>query len=163
MIWDALLLELSGRLPRFADRLITALLEAVSEISVVDPERDGDKEALSMWLMHVLKKRSGALYTRRRFEVVLEQCCLFPGYWSQRIGQEVLQIGDDDLRSDWEDLLNASTIVQTEGQAEIAVTEASLSNLEHTFEGVGPMMAATEGIGWSRAVLSPTTPLGVVR
>jgi len=154
---------MSRHVTRFADRLITALLEAISEVSVIDPERDGDKEALSIWLVHFLKKPSQTLGARRHLEMVLERCCLYPGYWSQRIGKEVLKIGDEDLRSDWEDLLDASTIGQSEEIVVSAATEGTVASLPHDLDGIGPMMAATEFRGWSRAVLCPITPLGVVR
>jgi len=147
----------------FADRLVTALFEAISEVSAVDPERDGDKEALSMWLVHILKKRSEVLGTGRQLEMVLERCCLYPGYWSRRIGQEVLELGDASLRSDWEDLLDASTIGQSEESAESAATAGIVASLDHDLDSVDQMKAANDFRGWGRAVLSPTTPLGVVR
>lgn len=172
MIWDGFLFDMSARLRgSFMTSLAVALLETITKPTTTDPELDTEKEALSMWLLHILDSEDKR--HQERFDIAIETmklCCLYPGYWTQRIGREALQFNED-IQADWQELFDVTSMSADAGNPLAEVREESL--LSSTW---GPM-AGIEDIdqiqadidarksvdSWRRAIMSLDTPVGVVR
>lgn len=173
LIWDDLLRDLSMRLSGFMRVLVTCLLESIAKPATIEPRTDIEKEALAMWLLHTLDsetdKREGqaSLVTD-----VIKWCCLYPGYWTRRIGREVLDRGDSGLQADWQDLFNASSIELEADYLETGVLDEDTAlpdshvRVEELMDGDKIRFEREEGDlsgRWRRPVISFTTPLGVVK
>lgn len=172
MIWDDLLQHLSTRLYGFKRNLATALLETIGKPTNTDPATDSEKEALSMWVLHILngEYRHSGEHHWTLAEEIMKLCCLYPGYWTRKLGLEALK-DNHDLQCDWQDLFDVtSTISPTDSSRAEAPKESwngSSDQLEEDRMNVDEDSFEREdtelGKGWRRAVVPSNTPLGVVR
>ena len=169
LIWDDVLFELFDELAGFSRALISSLLQHLSEPSstVIDAETDVENEALAIWLLHIIQDDEVGKDERLAVEV-MKWCCLYPGYWTERVGSEVLEGGSEGLSAMWEDLFEASLLKDDTNGAEEGLQEGQGSTAANLEEQDGDMMIDVDenpsaSAGWRRAVLPPTTPIGVVR
>lgn len=168
LIWDKLLHELSDRLYRFWSSLEMYLLESLSRSESVDPCRNSEKEAVAMWILHLLDTK----HDERKIsvETVVKWCCLHPGYWAQWLGERVLQDADEDLKSNWEDLFRASlTSVPADGATtagDAAPIDGEIGERASVMNeqiGSGNLEAVHTAQSWTRAILPASVPIGVVK
>lgn len=167
MIWDDLLLSISSTLQAFLPALITSLLHNLTIAIATDPVTDVDKEALAMWLLHVMVKGNFAVAAQCDQEVLLASivkwCCLHPGHWTQYVGRELLEASDESVQEAWRDLFEASLI-----RPDTATTEDMPSHAPRLDADVLDRQATKEDAieaakSWSRAVIPGSLPIGVVQ
>lgn len=165
LLWDALLLELSFRQPRFLSSLMDALFAAILKYGPNhSAEEDPSKEAVHLWLLHIACsdawQQIRSTQSTGMSSWLMKQCCLQPGYWSYKIGQALLEEDDAQFVDAWSDLLQASAVGASEedgmdvdaadGEAAHGPNEDLLANEE------------AEGQGWRIAIMPPSAPIGVV-
>lgn len=173
LIWDEILKGFSLRLSGFTRVLATSLLESITKRAASEPRTDVEKEAHTMWLLHILGSDHVSCEAREIIDVeIMKLCCLHPGYWTQRIGREVLQLGGSDLRADWQDLFNASSIgaADLDDSQVVEVNESALADWRGSEQQLMDQdLSRVEGLEdngsrrWKRAVTSLPLPLGVVQ
>jgi ribosomal biogenesis protein LAS1 len=166
LIWDDVLLAISSRLHLFLPAFVRHLLQGLTTRTAIEPENDVDKEALSMWLLHVMNSGDFMFIKDRDALVadVMKCCCLHPGYWTQGVGRKLLEISDKSVQDEWKDLLEASQITSEEEPMEEVVPgliPAGLGNSEKDEVGGEDEIRAVGG--WLRAIAPMSVPIGVVQ
>ncbi|GAB7357901.1 hypothetical protein MBLNU230_g0069t1 [Neophaeotheca triangularis] len=160
LVWDGLIFELLERLQGFAGILIQALLVASSEQF---PATDGARMAFCWWVYHLIEQQHSQERAYQWSSRAMKHCCLYPGGTSQELGQRVLDGADVAFREVWGDIFAASKLREA-GSATDAPRpqgrEASVEDSDDT--STDSMQQDTESGGWSRAVLPPSVPIGVV-
>lgn len=172
LIWDAFLTNIAAQLNAFLPAFVRALLVSLTEYSANDPKGDVDKEALMMWLHHVLYSNEfyaqGPSFDHSLSVDAMRWCCLYPQYWTNRLGRELLS-SDDSLQVDWKDMFEASGLKHT---AESIGSSIQRSERSPQFDEIGANvqkdLVASQAVnpearGWIRAVTPVTAPIGVVR
>ena len=143
----------------------------IAKPTAVDPKTDPEKEAFSMWVLHILHGN----YTRRTETIalaneIMKLCCLYPGYWTQQIAREALQV-DEGVQADWQDLFDVASM-SSEPSDPFPNTSDQSHALSRAHKEDDPMSndKAESGLedaesqtGWRRAITSFDTPLGVVK
>ena len=174
LIWSDVFRNFSVRLSGFVRMLVIALLESIIKPAIISPETDVAKEAHVIWLLYILDSDIADREGRDSMLAdVMELCCLYPGYWTRRIGSEVLERGNSDLQADWKDLYDASLIEAAESEVtKIVVLERDLASAEDPATEQHMVDSDQYGLNgqedeysgrWKRAVASPSMPLGMLR
>ena len=163
LIWDDLLRKVAVQLPGFQHALTYYMLHVLTDVPTTDPQTDVEKEALAMWILHLPSLKSQDV--RDLSLETIKSCCLHPGYWTRRVGEETLRNADYELRIDWQDMFQASSIenvsfdkADNEDEAN-AVQQSAQAMVEKTDN------SSQEGLtmrGWTEAVIAPSTAVGVV-
>ena len=169
MLWDEFLRDVSNRLHGFLEALVGSLLGCLMNNSMVETQRDVEKEAFAMWLLHVLDELVLVIAEDRRQSLsvmVIKWCCLHPGHWTQYVGQELLRNSEAELRADWEDLLNASVMKAREAPAYKEKRGVPGGGRDGSIKA--PLQVRDEHlehktVSWMKAIGPVSTPLGVVR
>ena len=164
LIWDELLIDISSRLPRFLPSVLRSLVARNS----VDPASDVDKEALAMWLCHVMSTAKfmsiKAVDRDALVAEVMKCCCLHPGYWTQGVGRKLLEISDKSVQDEWKELLEASAIASGGEPMEEVVLKVNQSEFgEPEKDALGGEEEIRAVGGWSRATAPISVPIGVVQ
>ncbi|KAK4899429.1 rRNA-processing protein las1 [Elasticomyces elasticus] len=168
-LWDPLLRRLA-RSQRTFVRALTESLLAQLAADTAQSSGSAINEATALWLLHVLELASKDARDDDLKACVMRTCCLYPGYWMQMVGRQLLD-GDELLSNDWQDLFEAGGLIVVEGR------KASNDKQEDGDAGVEGMtgiisakagasrtlppedeMAAT---GWRRAPFAPNVPIGI--
>ena len=165
LLWDDLLQNLCSRQPLFLGCLLEALLAALTRHTLGQEARtDSGKEALHLWLLHITYSD---VWLRSRQKTALDvpawlvkQCCLHPGYWSQRLGEQIIEQGDDDFAETWSDLLAASSVTVATDEMEIDAVRGSSIPVSRDEAIVDDH---DDGYGWRFEVMPRSLPIGVVR
>lgn len=173
VIWDDLLTSIAGEQKRFLMVLVKALLEAIT----AHPGEDAEKEALCLWVGHILHSEVwNSVITLREKGVlpkdVMMWCCTHPGPWTQRLGRDMLKAEDEEFVDDWQQLFEASQLDSAQqtrpGGADPKASSFGLPNdsVEHfsrkEVQTLGSDDDAELGT-WVRAAKPFATPIGVVR
>lgn len=149
LIWDDILAMLHSRLPSFGGSLIETLLGTITALDDARPQGDAKKEANALWVLHITQTVG-----QKQVDNAMQYCCLHPGHWTQLLGQWLLESGDEAFVETWRDILAAGRLGEPENHAEA----------EHVMSDQMEVDAADEMTAkWSRAVLPPSVPIGVVR
>lgn len=178
VMWDALLVNLTTLERTFLPTLVTRLLADLTIDVSVQQEKSTDSEAMCLWLVH-LTTSEGFQETARAVNqdlqaAAMKACCLHPGYWTHQLGQRLVE-KDAKLRSDWQDLFEASMLrpageIDVYAGADEGSTASSRDRLagDAKIAGTGPVSQEHGGgigagfAGWRRAPMSPQVPIGVV-
>lgn len=168
LIWDEPLEKMAQQLRGFVQAFAMTLVESITNPTLMEQSSDTDKEGLVMWLLHTLENK--AMYVRGEHERqelwrdVMKHCCLHPGFWTERIGREMLRKGQSDFGDDWQDLFEASlltTSVNTTEGGMIAKDTAPQSHLSEDVEMQDQKRYAVSG--WRRALVPVAAPIGVAQ
>ncbi|WPG99529.1 Hypothetical protein R9X50_00234400 [Acrodontium crateriforme] len=158
LLWDELLAGLQAKQPSLLPTLVKKMLNTISQDSTADAATDTSKEALCLWLLRFLDSEisPGSQATVERLQSsAMRWYCLHPGYWTQRLGEEILGNGDEHFDDQWRTLFDASKLDVTAAQADADVMEIEPST-------VGGLDDECESRGWVRAAVPMRTPIGVV-
>lgn len=98
-------------------------------------------------------------------------CCTYPSHWSQSLGEELLEAGEDDFSDLWSDVLMASAITGSAGFETsniIPVQDVEMSGGAEGLDGsvLGSDRRSDAGAalpGWREAEMPPAVPIGMVR
>jgi ribosomal biogenesis protein LAS1 len=136
--------------------------------AVIEPSKDAFKEALAIWLLHLVASdslgRSIPDVERDLEAEVMKWCCLHPGYWSEQIGIKLLEQSGVSLSDEWEVLFEASRIGEGHEVAEGVSSGAQRWEMvDSTGVAVVDGSTSLESKGsWKRVMMPPTVPIGVV-
>ena len=162
LIWDGLLSDLSLSTPGFLPSLVKRLLSGLADVADSSDEQDSRTEAIYLWIVHFLEAGAyqGVVDARLR-TAVIKTCCLHPGYWTQILGQRILD-QDEDLKLDWQELFEASLLRQDQDQpqevgAGSAIAAFSKARVDEFASG-----RSNAACSWQRAPLQPRVPIGVI-
>ena len=173
LIWDELLAIISSRLHNFLSNLVRCLLEAITKPQATAPEQDSEKEALSMWLLHLVEHGTHHSDIDTILAETMKTCCLHPGCWSQLIGQTLLEQYDGKLQADWQDLFEASLLKDSD---EVVVSATGNDGAEMRDDGMQQLIVPSEELAWrlkvedeyaraaswTRAIAPTSLPIGVI-
>lgn len=169
VIWDDLLTSIAREQRRFVLMLIKTLLEAIT----ARPGEDAQREALCLWVTHVLHGEAWSSIITTPDKIVLRKdvmiwCCTHPGDWTQRLGRDVLKTEDEEFVEDWQELFDASSVDGAEqaraGGARPTASSPGVAN--DSFEPLEVKLYSDEDseLGtWVRAARPFAAPIGVVR
>lgn len=161
LIWDGLLQSISGHFLAFRLRLAQTMFEAITRPTESDPQADTDKDGLLAWLLHSMEGRGTNGHTTRARET-MKWCCLHPGYWTQMLGSRVLETADEEVRSEWQEIFEASLIsdrnVASLLDAGVTQSEADANAMDVEIKLEGRIARG----GWRKAALPSSLPIGVV-
>ncbi|RMY93090.1 hypothetical protein D0862_09324 [Hortaea werneckii] len=165
-LWSGLLDLLATTIPDFRLALIRHALSVLSSTDAAspNPDQDADAEGLYLWTRHFLDSEG-----ERGAVLALRWCCLYPGYWTRKLGEDILARGDEEFVHVWKGLFESSALRDVGSSASEAGT--SQSQLEVELNGsqdrVGRESSGSGSNelgsgGWRRAVVPPSVPMGVV-
>ena len=168
LIWDDFLISVSSRLHGFFPAFVRSLLQGISGSTAVYPENDVDKEALTMWLLHVMSSDEYMSTNGTDREALaanaIRWCCLHPGHWTQHIGRKLLAVSDESVQDEWGDLFEASLITAEGEPMEEVVHDVDPSGPDDLKKGdFGGGEESCAAGGWSRAIAPMSVPIGVVQ
>lgn len=153
-----------------AKQLVLALHESPT-VSTKEHWADEDKDAVFLWLRHILTWRSTLpepVLAGVRAET-MKMCCLYPGPWTQKVGAQLLKTSDESFREEWEALFEASGLQDIEDSDAAAERDTAQDDMEvdqRVWEATRCSEKehnASGGIGWRRAAITPQgLPIGVV-
>ncbi|KAK4539344.1 hypothetical protein LTR36_000775 [Oleoguttula mirabilis] len=181
-LWSDLLLlvieQQRGFLGALAKQLVLSLsLAAPSSLAQTDGDDNADKDAVFLWLNHLVTWRSALpepVLEELRVDV-MKLCCLYSSHWTQKLGLRLLESGDALFREEWEVLFEASALhasaandVDMDAGVEVGRGAAILSReplaMDVDQRETARIVGELEGVGgWRRAALAPHgVPIGVV-
>ena len=168
LIWDELLTKLSSRLDTLFVALLSCLMARISNTLIAMPETDVDLEADAMWTLRILDL---SVNETPLMQYIMKWCCLYSGYWAERLGEQVLRRGDVEFTAEWRDLFHASRLRDvTEGAltGKVPAASGSLndtaneSRMEIEPDPSGLILEVHYTRGWVKAIVPPSTPIGIV-
>lgn len=165
LIWDDLLQEIQSANKKFLHSLVGGLLRSISSASSASPEKDAEKEAMCLWIAHMLADKAWASAVPERSQLqreALEWCCLHPARWAHFLGTKLLHGGGESLNADWEDLLAASQLGDVDTIPHVS-EGASSGAVVDSNEVESAMEVDLELGSWLRAAGPVRAPIGVVR
>lgn len=165
LIWDDLLQEIQSANKKFLRSLVSSLLHSISNSSAASPDKDAEKEAMCLWVAHLLADKTWASAVPERSQLqreALEWCCLHPARRTHFLGTTLLNGGNEALKADWEDLLAASQLGDADTIPDVS-EGASSSAVVNSNEVESAMDVDLELGSWLRAAGPVRAPIGVVR
>ena len=174
-IFDPLLLHLADDLPQqFLIGLISGLSSTVTRKSGPSSRPENFVEASLKWLLHILTSDAWAAVRQRRHDfgdfkaLLMKECLLNPGHWTDRLAHELLDVDDDGSVQDWHPLLEARQSaedevggepmqmkVDSQGVMQLHPSLNALSEREYIAEGAQalegnqlPVEDEGEDLGW---------------
>jgi len=165
-LWDDLLSTLSERLGTFRKVLLRRLLRALAQSSHrSDEDHDVEKEAVFLWLGHLTFGSAGQEAEQAE---LMRWCCLYPSYWTQKLGEEVLDTAEEWFVEAWKDMFEASSLqsdvagAHAGGERESAPGQDAMDVERLDLERLTDTAAEETMGGWRRAAVPPQVPIGVV-
>lgn len=173
----------NDNLKSLAPILIKGLLEGISRPSEGRAEQDAEKESLYLWVKHVLepvplKPFFFGLERQVLRKHVLMWCCMHPGYWSQRLGKDMLKgqyEQNEEMGFDygWQEIFEAS-LIGGAGNVATALGPPSPGFFKDiSWDRFGsesfrkcPALDSDDDAelgNWVQKAIAPSTPIGVVR
>jgi hypothetical protein len=111
-LWDKLLKEMTAHQPSFLRVLTEEMSIRIVQPSQLDITIDAYREAVYMWLVHILTTDGWAVPSRlARFSsnCVISTCLMNPNYWSRRLATILaIERADQSIKAQWGDLVQAS-------------------------------------------------------
>ncbi|RMY44933.1 hypothetical protein D0865_10237 [Hortaea werneckii] len=165
-LWSSLLDLLATTIPDFRPTLIRHALSVLSSADAASAkaDQDADAEGLYLWTRHFLESEG-----ERGAVLALRWCCLYPGYWTRKLGHDILVRSDDEFVHVWKGLFESSTLRDADAVASEAVPSESQQEVEMNgsqdgMHGDCSVSGSNElgSGGWRRAVIPPSVPIGVV-
>ncbi|GAB1737898.1 hypothetical protein NU219Hw_g2370t1 [Hortaea werneckii] len=165
-LWSGLLDLLGTTIPDFRLALIRHALSVLSSTDAAspNPDQDADAEGLYLWTRHFLDSEG-----ERGAVLALRWCCLYPAYWTRKLGEEILARGDEEFVHVWKGLFESSALgdvgsVVSEGGTSQSKLEVELNGSDDGVrrESSGSGSNELGSGGWRRAVVPPSVPIGVV-
>lgn len=171
LIWD----ELIGRLAREYDHFLLALVWRMFDVTRTDSTThvvaDAEAEATYLWLMHLVGDNHSVTGGEAKESLqadLMKWCCLYPGYWTRRSGQKLLDDGDEQFRDRWEDLFEASKLQEQDlvidasgGGWKMLVDTRDASSQVARVEASKDEHGGSRG-GWARTTIAPSLAIGMV-
>jgi ribosomal biogenesis protein LAS1 len=167
-LWSDLLGTLNSN-KTFLPTLLHQLLENLSSSANTDLN-DAHIEALMLWILHLVMDSNDKSATYAARTDIMKWCCLHPGYWTLKLGRELLgRCKDEEFNEQWADLLEASRLVEG-GEVDVDTDQMADMSMEvddpiegrfHD-SGLGTEDEGASRPGWRRAVVPPNAPVGVV-
>ncbi|KAI7410699.1 hypothetical protein KC332_g6262 [Hortaea werneckii] len=165
-LWSGLLDLLATTVPDFRPTLICHSLFVLSaaDAASANAGQDADAEGLYLWTRQFLDSEG-----EHGDVLALRWCCLYPGYWTRKLGEDILARSDDEFFHVWKGLFESSSL----RDADLVVSEAVQSENQQEIEMNGPQDGergdSSVSIpnelasgGWRRTVVPPSVPIGVV-
>ena len=182
LMWDSLLRKLGNMSTFFLQSLVEHMIAAMTACTASKNTSDVVKEAFSNWVHHICQgggsnRKVGVSKLDVR-EYAMKLCCANPGFWTNRLGDELLASGPEGFRDAWQSILDASklhngdfeeqaqagsNVITTGGGGllDVQISDgASVPNAPET-EGVGEVDTDDGSGGWIRVSSPPKTPIGV--
>ncbi|RMY13807.1 hypothetical protein D0866_14021, partial [Hortaea werneckii] len=165
-LWSGLLDLLATTI---ADFRLTLIRHALSVLSSADAasanaDQDADAEGLYLWTCHFLDSEG-----ERGAVLALRWCCLYPGYWTGKLGHDILARSDEEFVHVWKGLFESSALRDADPVASEAVPsecqqEIEMNGFQDGVRGDSRVLSSNElgSGGWRRAVVPPSVPIGVV-
>jgi len=158
-LWEELLKELSSHQPSFLRILTEEMSIRIIQPSRLDITIDAYREAVYMWLVHILTTDGWAVPSRLaqfNCNCVISTCLMNPNYWSRRLAT-ILAIETDDqfIKAQWGDLVQASNS-QYDGSPTKELKKVDTNIIKQHVEQVNAQIADLEqqakldsqGRGW---------------
>ncbi|QIW94692.1 hypothetical protein AMS68_000210 [Peltaster fructicola] len=158
LIWDDLLQAMCQQ-QRFISPLTAALLNAIA--SEEDQYDDSQREAYALWLSHICcsaEWESALEHVEDTRRAVMKSCITHPGVWTSVVAESLITAGDDAFVKAWKPFLDAARLMEDDEDA----VDQNDQMLDIKRDSVVVDPAEKLLGGWHRAVLAPTTPLGVI-
>ncbi|KAI7366759.1 hypothetical protein KC354_g3947 [Hortaea werneckii] len=165
-LWSSLLDLLATTIPDFRLTLIRHCLSVLSSADAASAkaDQDADAEGVYLWTRHFLESEG-----ERGAVLALRWCCLYPGYWTKKLGEDIVARSDDEFVHVWKGLFESSAL----RDADPVTSEAGTSQSQQEVEMNGSQDGVRGDIsvsgsnelgsgGWRRAVVPPSVPIGVV-
>ncbi|KAI7209696.1 hypothetical protein KC333_g8598 [Hortaea werneckii] len=165
-LWSGLLDLLATTIPDFRLTLIRHCLSVLSsaDAASANADQDADAEGLYLWTRHFLESEG-----ERGAVLALRWCCLYPGYWTRKLGQNILARSDDEFVHIWKGLFETSALRDADSVVSEAVPlesqqEVETSGSQDGMHGDSSVSGSNElgSGGWRRAPVPPSVPIGVV-
>ncbi|KAI7100509.1 hypothetical protein KC317_g19531 [Hortaea werneckii] len=165
-LWSSLLDLLATTVPNFRPTLIRHCLSVLSSADAASANADQDAEAegLYLWIRQFLDSEG-----EHGDVLALRWCCLYPGYWTRKLGEDILARSDDEIVHVWKGLFEASALRDADLVASEAVQSENLQEVEmygpqDGERGDSSVSSQNElgSGGWRRTVVPPSVPIGVV-
>ncbi|KAK3680264.1 rRNA-processing protein las1 [Recurvomyces mirabilis] len=169
VMWDGLLSGICEEMFEFSSALVQALLSSFADNFSTGAEHDADKEAMYLWLLHLsTDPATGTIVATAKQSLQSEAikfCCLHPGYWTQKLAENLLE-RNDELKDVWQELFVASIL---RNDAEVADADAQMD--EESLSSANPLRIPAQQlpdniggsfVGWQRSTLITKTPIGII-
>ncbi|KAI7068862.1 hypothetical protein KC365_g16711 [Hortaea werneckii] len=165
-LWSSLLDLLATTIPDFRLTLIRHALSVLSSADAASAkaDQDADAEGLYLWTRQFLESEG-----ERGAVLALRWCCLYPGHWTRKLGEDILARSDDEFVHVWKGLFESSALrdagsVTSEAGTSQSQQEVELNGSQDGVRRGSSVSSATElgSGGWRRAVVPPSVPIGVV-
>lgn len=170
LLWDNFLQALSSPSKKQENTFLATLLKRMHAAMNLPTAQETEKEALNHWLLHIATSDAWSR-TRQSAGIDVEGqimtfCCLHPSPWSLKLGNELLEAGDEMFVESWEDLLSASAI---SGSIDVslgtgdAVPEVEMGDAVEDDAGTDYQSEVGGDLpAWRQALSAPAVPIGVV-
>ena len=181
-MWDSLLRKLGNMSTFFLQSLVEHMIAAMTACTTSEVPSDVVREAFCIWVHHICQgggssRKVGVSKLDVR-EYAMKLCCANPGFWTNRLGDELLASGPEGFRDAWRSILDASKLQNANAEehaqsvSEVTIAEGGSfldapvtdnAAVSHALETQGACEVDTgDGSdGWIRGSLPPTTPIGV--
>ncbi|KAI7066234.1 hypothetical protein KC327_g11077, partial [Hortaea werneckii] len=166
-LWAGLLDLLATNIPGFRPTLIRHCLSVLSSAdaaAAANADQDADAEGLYLWTRHFLEAEG-----ERGDVLALRWCCLYPGYWTRKLGEDILARSDEEFVHVWRGLFESSALRDADLVASESVPAYSQQEVElnASLDGVRGDSSVSNpnelaAGGWRRAIVPPSVPIGVV-
>ncbi|CAK4030148.1 Pre-rRNA-processing las1 [Lecanosticta acicola] len=164
MLWDDLLKQISITNKRLWKALIEGMLQRTSSLL---PVHDVEREAMCLWIDHILADSSSMLVRSERpilERVVMQWCCMYSSRWTNFLGTKLLRLGSTSFREEWEDLLAAARLSPEGESADSSFTMVAdgLFDGSEAIDNTTDMDIVKDLGSWVRAAAPIEAPFGVV-
>ncbi|KAI7641781.1 hypothetical protein D0864_13924 [Hortaea werneckii] len=163
-LWSGLLDLLATTIPDFRPTLIRHSLSVLSaaDAASANADQDAEAEGLYLWTRQFLDSEGEHVDV-----LALRWCCLYPGYWTRKLGEDILARSDDEFVHVWKGLFESSALrdadlVVSEAFPSESRQEVELNGSQDGVRGDGSVSSSNELGGWRRTVVPPSVPIGVV-
>lgn len=162
IMWDDLLQAMSKRSNDLLSYLVNALLLGVTNhLSIT---QNHQSEAHCEWLVHLgcsaswSKARQSSKVDVR--SAMIRACIGFPNAWTSELGHKLLANADDEFEEQWRSIFEASLSVGDAKPGESEAPEVGPMRSTSFIELDAPRSEVL--MGWHKAILPPSTPIGVI-
>lgn len=169
LVWNPLLMAICQDHSSFLGQLISKLLDPLTISHTAADIEDVDREAMTLWLISLTEYPSSASNSSQRVRAttktaanqyraqILKICCLYPDIWTQQLGKELLRTSDSEIAENWTELV-AAVDFNTESASSL-IDEASLDSM---MAQRSELTHRRHNAPWTRAIVVPRVPIGVV-
>ncbi|KZF26631.1 Las1-domain-containing protein [Xylona heveae TC161] len=112
-MWDDFLKYLTGRERDFLSAVLEEMAAMLVQPSRLDIKIDAYREAVYLWLIHLLESDTWKARRRRCFSSVrsvIATCIMSPNHWTRRVSTRLVESGSQELKDEFGELVELQTI-----------------------------------------------------